>query len=69
MQATAQAIQELLSEMAGKKVNFILVAHVDEVLQYLSTVEREESMQILEELLNRWKANKADIPAHYNPDL
>ena len=69
LQQAAAAIQECLSELAGKQVEFILLAHVDNVMQYVSTIDREESMSILAQLLERWKSNKADIPAHYNPDL
>ena len=69
LQQIATALKEALEIAAGKEVNFILVSHVDDALQYISTVEREESMEILNELLERWKAHKADIPAHYNPDL
>ena len=69
LQQAASAIQKCLSELAGKQVEFILLAHVDDVMQYVSTIDREQSMSILAQLLERWKSNKADIPAHYNPDL
>ena len=69
MQQAAKTIQDYLNFVADGQVEFILLAHTDNVLQYLSTIDREQSMKMLEELLNRWKSNKADIPAHYNPDL
>ena len=38
-------------------------------MQYVANVKREEGVALLEDLLARWKAGRADIPAHYNPDL
>ena len=69
LQQAAAAIQQFLSDLAGTRVEFILLAHTDHVLQYISTIDRQQSMEILADLLDRWEKNKADIPAHYNPDL
>ena len=69
LQQAAQAIREYLSELAGDKVEFILLAHTGGVLQYVSTIDRQQSMEMLTELFDHWKHSRADIPAHYNPDL
>lgn len=39
------------------------------VAQYISNTERKDGAELLESLLERWKAGRPDIPAHYNPDL
>jgi hypothetical protein len=39
------------------------------VAQYVSNASRKDGTDLIESLLARWKANRADIPAHYNPDL
>lgn len=68
-QALAQALSETLADIAGEPIAFVLVLQADKVAQYLSNVERKDGVDLIESLLARWKANRADIPAHYNPDL
>lgn len=68
-QALATALSKTLEDIAGEPVGFVLVMSVDDVAQYVANVERKDGKEILEDLLNRWKAGRADIPAHYNPDL
>lgn len=65
----AQYLNELLTEAAGEEVAWVLVVQADKVAQYISNTERSEGVELLESLLSRWKAGRADIPAHYNPDL
>jgi hypothetical protein len=47
----------------------VLVCQVDGVAQYVSSTQRADGTALIESLLERWKAGRADIPAHYNPDL
>lgn len=68
-QAIAQALGETLQEICGEPVVFMLVVQADKVAQYVANGDRRDCQKLLEELLERWKANRADIPAHYNPDL
>ena len=68
-QPLAAALAEALQEAAGVPVAFVLVVQVDEVAQYIANVDRKDGVALLESLLARWKAGRADIPAHYNPDL
>lgn len=68
-QAIAQALSETLEQIAGEPVAFVLVIQADKVAQYLANCERKDGVDLIEDLLARWKANRADIPAHYNPDL
>lgn len=65
----AQYLTEILTEAAGEKIAFVLVCQADGVAQYVSNAERADGAQLIESLLDRWKAGRADIPAHYNPDL
>lgn len=68
-QAIAQALSDTLENIAGEPVAFVLVLQADKVAQYLSNCERKDGVDLIESLLARWKAGRADIPAHYNPDL
>ncbi len=65
----AQYLEDLLIEVAGEPVAFVLVCQADNVAQYVSNTERSDGIELIESLLARWKAGRADIPAHYNPDL
>lgn len=68
-QAIAQGLAETLQEVAGEPVAFVLIVQADKVAQYVSNCNRKDGTELIESLLARWKANRADIPAHYNPDL
>ena len=69
LQDIAQSLSEVLDEVAGEPIAFVLVLSADNVSQYVSNCKREDGRALIEELLARWKAGRADIPAHYNPDL
>lgn len=69
MQELAAGINDVLKETAGQDVAFVLVLQVDGAAQYVSNANREGGKALIESLLERWKAGRADIPAHYNPDL
>lgn len=69
LQTLAQNIDDVLTEIAGERVNFVLVVQADKIAQYVSNASRQDGTELLEGLLARWKAGRADIPAHYNPDL
>jgi hypothetical protein len=47
----------------------VLVCQAEQVAQYVSNTKRADGIELIESLLARWKAGRADIPAHYNPDL
>ena len=69
LQDLAETINTALAEAAGQEVAFVLVVQADKVAQYVSNTKREDGAELLASLLARWKAGRADIPAHYNPDL
>ena len=69
LQDIAQSLSEVLEEVAGEPVPFVLVLHSDKVAQYVSSLDRKDGRELIESLLGRWKTGRVDIPAHYNPDL
>lgn len=69
MQELAGKIDEYLKDKAGERVPFLLILNADNVAQYISNMDRQDGINLIESLLERWKAGRADIPAHFNPDL
>ena len=69
LQDVAQSLAEVLDEVAGEPIAFVLVLQADKVAQYVSNCDRKDGRELIENLLARWKAGRSDIPAHYNPDL
>lgn len=69
MQDIANGLNEYLKVIAGEEIAFVLIIQADKVAQYVSNASRADGTELIEDLLARWKANRADIPAHYNPDL
>ena len=69
LQDVAQSLAEVLDEIAGEPIAFVLVLNADKVAQYISNCGRQDGCELIESLLARWKAARADIPAHYNRDL
>lgn len=69
LQDIAQSLSDVLADVAGEPIAFVLVLSADDVSQYISNCKRQEGVEMIEGLLSRWKAGRADIPAHYNPDL
>lgn len=69
MQDIADAVNDLLKAAAGEEIAWVLVCNADNVAQYVSNTERKDGAELIRSLLARWDANRADIPAHYNPDL
>lgn len=69
LQELATMIDDFLAARAGERVAFTLVVNTNGVAQYVSNIGRVEGTEMIESLLARWKAGRADIPAHYNPDL
>jgi len=69
LQDVAKLLSDGLEEVAGEPIAFVLVCEADGVAQYVSNADRKDGRELIESLLARWKAGRADIPAHYNPDL
>lgn len=69
LQDIAQSLAEVLDEVAGEPVAFVLVLQADKAAQYISNCDRKDGRELIDSLLQRWKAGRADIPAHMNPDI
>lgn len=69
LQQLASLINDCLAAAAGDTVPWALVLQTDGVAQYVANTSREDGQKLIESLLDRWRAGRADIPAHYNPDL
>lgn len=69
LQEIAARLQTMLQQSAGEPCAFVLVCQSDGVAQYVSNADRKDGRELIETLLARWNAGRADIPAHYNPDL
>ena len=69
LQDIAGALSDVLNEAAGESIPFVLVLEADKVAQYISNCDRKDGADLIRSLLARWDSNRADIPAHYNPDL
>jgi hypothetical protein len=69
LQDIAQSLDDVLLDVAGERIGFVLVLNADGVAQYISNANRKDGRELIESLLARWNAGRADIPAHYNPDL
>lgn len=65
----AEYLNDVLTEVAGEEIVFVLIVQADKVAQYVGNAKRADGIELIESLLSRWKAGRADIPAHYNPDL
>ena len=69
LQDVADSVDKRLELEAGKRLSYVLIIDTDGIAQYVSNTARPDGVMMIESLLERWKANRADIPAHYNPDL
>lgn len=69
LQGIASQIEDALADAAGQRVHWVLIVNADDVAQYVSNADRKNGVELIESLLARWKAGRADIPAHMNPDL
>lgn len=69
LQDIAAMIDDEIKLRAGEPCAFVLVVQAGQTAQYISNADRKDGADLIESLLARWKANRADIPAHYNPDL
>lgn len=69
LQEIAQSIDDMLAAAAGDRIMFVMICQVDGTSQYISNGDRADGTNLIKDLLARWEAGKADIPAHLNPDL
>lgn len=56
LQGVAQSLADVLDEIAGEPVPFVLVLEADKTAQYVSSMDRKDGQDLIESLLARWKA-------------
>ena len=69
LQDIATSLDDLFKDITGERQSFVLIVQADDIAQYVANVKREDGKMLVESLLERWQKQRADIPAHYNPDL
>ena len=69
LQDIAALLETELASYAGERVAFVLMVNIDDITQYVSNTDRADGVALVRSLLDRWNAGRADIPAHYSPDL
>lgn len=70
LQRIAGEVSASLDHAAGEPVTFFLLVQTsDGVVQYVSNAPRDGAKLLMTTQLEHWARGKADIPAHYNPDL
>jgi hypothetical protein len=69
LQGLASNLSEVLNNMTGEKVGFVLTMHCLGTSQYVSNCARPDGTRMMEEILMRWRANRADMGAQMNPAL
>lgn len=69
LQRIAKELNANLRAAVDEEIAWVLVCQTDGVAQYVSNASRKDGTELLESLLARWKAGRADIPAHMNPDF
>ena len=69
LQEISKILDGMLEQAAGERISFVLILQADHIAQYVANCKREDGVKLIESLLDRWKSNRADIPAHYNPDV
>lgn len=68
LQAIAGGLEDILKELYGEKVGFILVLsplnRKTPEVQYIANVDRADATNILRTLKERWDTTVPDVPAH-----
>lgn len=70
LQRISNEINASLRAAAGEECAFMLVLQTpDAVVHYISNAARSDAAMLMVTQLQHWDAGRADIPAHYNPNL
>jgi hypothetical protein len=68
LQRIARKVNMMLTQETGEEIGFSLIIWgsfgEDNMIQYVSNVNREDCILHLAELLNSWKSDMPDIPYH-----
>jgi hypothetical protein len=68
LQDIAGSLEDAIYEITGERHPFMLFVETDAVVQFVSNGAQPAGGP-LDTLLKRLDAGRADIPAHYNPDI
>jgi hypothetical protein len=71
LQRIANEVNASLRGAAGEECAFMLIMQTpgDGIVQYVSNAARADAALLMVTQLQHWDAGRADIPAHYNPNL
>lgn len=64
LQDIAHGLDDALECVAGERVAFTLLVFTEGRASYITTANREESVQQIKHLLDLWEKGMPDIPAH-----
>ena len=67
MQRIGKGLDEVIEEIAGRRLAFTLVVFSDTpegMASYISTASRDTNMEMFADLTAKWQAGHPDIPAH-----
>ena len=64
LQGIAKRLDKDIERKAGEKIGFTLVIYTEGRAQYVSTVDRQSSIEQMEYLISLWKQDMPDIEAH-----
>lgn len=57
-------VDDRLRQIAGERVGFSLIVYTAPRASYMSSVEREQAVKAIKELLDYWESGGPDVPAH-----
>lgn len=60
----AAKVDKSIEGVAGERVGFTLIVYTEGRASYISSVDRKDAMEQMERLLELWKQEMPDIPAH-----
>lgn len=70
LQRISHELERNLEHAADGPVAFIVLLQTsDGIVQYVNNIDRADAELLLTTQLKHWLDGRADIPAHYNPDL
>lgn len=67
MQRIGSGLDEVIEEIAGRRLAFTLIVFSDnreELSSYISTATRADNIEMFSDLTEQWEAGQPDIPAH-----
>jgi len=60
----AKKLDSMIENASGERVGFTLIVYTPERASYIGSVERKYAIEQMEHLIELWKSEMPDIPAH-----